>query len=172
MSPPEPHKQSSNVTGRHRQDQKHIDYIKYRNTYNRIKRMTKRTYYFDLFKKYKNDIRNTWKILKSIIGRENDNTSISEQFKCENIVTTDPPIISNEFCKYLSSVGNTFASAIPPPIQKFYYYLPNQKSMTQSIYFSPPIQLKYCVPSTPSRLNKVLVLITLVLISSKTINHL
>ena len=123
--------------GRHKQDQKHIDYIKYRNTYNRIKRITKCTYYFDLFKKYKNDIRNTWKILKSIIGRENDKTSISEQFKCENIVTTDPQIISNEFCKYFSSVGNTFASAIPPPIQKFNYYLPNQKSMTQSIYFSP-----------------------------------
>ena len=123
--------------GRHKQDQKHIDYIKYRNTYNRIKRITKGTYYYDLFKKYKNDIRNTWKILKSIIGRENDKTSISEQFKCENIVTTDPQIISNEFCKYISSVGNTFASAIPPPMQKFNYYLPNQKSITQSIYFFP-----------------------------------
>ena len=99
--------------------------------------ITKRTYYYDLLKKYKNYIRNTWKILKSIIGRENDKTSISEQFKCENIVTTDPQIISNEFCKYFSSVGNTFASAIPPPMQKFNYYLPNQKSMTQSIYFSP-----------------------------------
>ena len=54
--------------GRHKQDQKHKDYIKYRNKYNTIKRITKHTYYFDLFNKYKNDIRNTWKILKSIIG--------------------------------------------------------------------------------------------------------
>ena len=158
--------------GRHKQNQKHVDYIKYRNTYNRIKRITKRTYYFDLFKKYKNDIRNTWKILISIIGRENDKTSISEQFKCENIVTTDPQIISNEFCKYFSSVGNTFASAIPPPIHKFNYYLPNQKSMTQSIYFSPtdPTEILRTINSLKAK--KVLVLITLVLISSKKLNHL
>ena len=141
--------------GRQKQDQKHIYYIKYRNTYNRIKRITKRTYYLDLFKKYKNDIRNTWKILKSIIGRENDKTSISEQFKCENIVTTNPQIISNEFCKYFSSVGNTFASAIPPPMQKFNYYLPNQKSMTQSIYFSPtdPTEILRTINSLKAKQN-------------------
>ena len=105
--------------------------------YNKLKRITKLTYYADLFHKYQNDIRNTWKVLKSLVGRSNDKSTISEQFKCNDSVTSDPLIIADSFCEYFSNVGNIFASAIPPPIKHFNTYLPKEKSLANSIYLSP-----------------------------------
>jgi hypothetical protein len=123
--------------GKPKHDPKHIEFVKYRNMYNTLKRITKRTHYADLFHKYQNDIRNTWKVLKSLVGRNNDKSNISDQFKCTDSVTSDPVIIADSFCKYFSNVGNMFASAIPPPIKHFNTYLPKEKSLSNSIYLSP-----------------------------------
>ena len=57
-----------------RTDVAYKTYTKYRNTYNILKRTAKQTYYAQLFAKYKNDIRNTWKTINDIIGINNDKT--------------------------------------------------------------------------------------------------
>jgi hypothetical protein len=78
----------------------------------------------DLFNKYANDIRQTWKLLKTLIGRENNKTSISERFKINNGITSDRQTIANSFCDYFSTVGNKYASQIPPSKKKSEAYLP------------------------------------------------
>ena len=59
-------------------DIKYVNYIKYKNYYNKLKRIAKRQYVKDKLNLYKNDIRKTWKTLNNIIGRMNDKSSISD----------------------------------------------------------------------------------------------
>jgi hypothetical protein len=97
----------------------------------------KQKHYADLFNKYTNDIRQTWKLLKTLIGRENNKTSISERFKINNGITSDRQTIANSFCDYFSTVGNKFASQIPPSKKNSEAYLPKNKKIPNSIYLSP-----------------------------------
>ncbi len=115
----------------------YIEFINYRNQYNKLKRHMKQKHYADLFNKYTNDIRQTWKLLKTLIGRENNKTSISERFKINNGITSDRQTIANSFCDYFSTVGNKFAAQIPPSKKNSEAYLPKNKKNPNSIYLSP-----------------------------------
>jgi hypothetical protein len=97
----------------------------------------KQKHYADLFNKYTNDIRQTWKLLKTLIGRENNKTSISERFKINNGIISDRQTIANSFCDYFITVGNKFASQIPPSKKNSEAYLPKNKNFPNSIYLSP-----------------------------------
>ena len=64
------------------------------------KKNTKEQYFNDLLGQYKQDIRKTWGVVNTLIGRTNDKTSISEKFKIQNKITNDANYISNEFCNF------------------------------------------------------------------------
>ena len=61
-------------TGKSKDCKQTIDFIRYRNYYNKLKRIVKQNYYSEELAKFKNDARKTWKILNSIIGRQHDQT--------------------------------------------------------------------------------------------------
>ena len=68
-------------------------YIKHRNEYNYLKRSAKQTYYNEIFIKYRNDIRNTWKTINSIIGKQNDKSNTAQRFKINgNLVSNQTNI--------------------------------------------------------------------------------
>ena len=67
-------------------------YSQYRNAYNSLKRKAKSTFYNELFIKYRHDIRKTWGVINSLIGKTNDKSSISETFKINNAPINDPRI--------------------------------------------------------------------------------
>ena len=52
----------------------------FRNLHNIVKRQAKSHSYEQLLQKYSTDIRKTWKVLNSIIGRTNDKSCISDTF--------------------------------------------------------------------------------------------
>ena len=110
-------------------------YINYRNLFNKIKRSSKQKYYTDLLYAYKNDIKNTWKTVNSLLARTNDKTAVSDIFRYEDITISDPNIIANEFCKYFTNIGPEYASAIPKAQKTYDVYLKNR--IAQSIFLSP-----------------------------------
>ena len=69
------HKLFRKSIGKPRNSTTYQSYIKYRNILNSLKRTTKQNYYGNLLTEYKYDIRKTWKILNTIIGRTNNKTS-------------------------------------------------------------------------------------------------
>ncbi len=95
--------------GKHKTDPQYVKYVDYRNTYERLKRTIKQNYYDDLFQQYKFNIRKSWGVLNTLIGRTNNKTSISNIFKIDNIVINDPQKISDEFCKFFTNIGMKFA---------------------------------------------------------------
>jgi hypothetical protein len=110
-------------------------YIQYRNLFNKLKRISKETYYTNLFLKYKNDIKNTWKSIRSLIGKLNDKSSISDTFRINNVSVSDPNQISNEFCKFFTNIGHEYAAAIPPAQKPYHFYL--KERVTKSIFLEP-----------------------------------
>jgi hypothetical protein len=57
------------MTGEHNDSEDVYTYKKYRNLYNRLVRLTKSSYYGELFERNKGDICSTWRTLDEIIGR-------------------------------------------------------------------------------------------------------
>ena len=53
----------------------HNKYIQYRNLFNKTKRVCKHTYYTNLLNLYKDDIKNTWKSIRTLLGKSNDKTT-------------------------------------------------------------------------------------------------
>ena len=87
-------------------------FIEYRNKFNKIKRKAKNAYYGELVNSYRNDTKKLWDKLKKAIGKSNDKSTISDTFLINGQLVGDPHIISNEFCKYFTTVGKSFANKI------------------------------------------------------------
>ena len=56
-----------------------VIYKAYKNLFEAIRKKSKRTYYSELFAKYKNDIKNTWKIINEIISNTKNKGKISQK---------------------------------------------------------------------------------------------
>ena len=110
-------------------------FISCRNNYEKLKRITKQDYFKNQLEKYKLDIRKTWSVLNTIIGRNNKKSKLSDDFDIDGDKIDDPDKISNEFCKYFTEIGNKFASKIPKPRTPFHNHLTNK--VTQNIFMFP-----------------------------------
>jgi len=116
-------------------DELYCKYVKYRNVFNKMKRLSKSQYYSNLLRKYRDDIRKTWKVLNSIIGSNNDKSNISNSFLIDGVSETNCNKITNGFCNYFTNIGKVLADNIPNSTVNFDHYLTN--SNLNSIYFSP-----------------------------------
>ncbi len=107
--------------------------------YNKLKRSTKRKYYWNLLNDYKNDIRKTWSVLNDITGRKKQKDSYSDEFVINNFRSRDSQLISDSFFKYFTGVGEQFASKIPPPVRTFKNFM-GEKRYNQSLFLTPTDQ--------------------------------
>ena len=102
-----------NTIGKSKESDVYNKYLRYRNTYNIIKRQTKYTHYEDLLNKHENDIRKTLRVLNNIAGRSHDKTTISDTFIVNGDQVNNKTVIANEFCSYFTNIGRQYAEAIP-----------------------------------------------------------
>ena len=75
-------------------------------------RNTEIKYYSNELELHKNDLSKSWKILRSIIGKESNNSTRKLSFNINNTVVTDSEVIANEFNNFFVSIGPTLASNI------------------------------------------------------------
>lgn len=100
-----------------------IRYVTYRNIYNRLKRFAKQLYYQQQLQTFQNDIRKTWRVLNTLIGKQNDKSHLADSFKINDREESDPSIISNGFCNFFAQIGSKYANGIAPSIHKPNHYL-------------------------------------------------
>ena len=83
-------------------DNRAIKFKTYRNKLNNLIRKSKREYFYSKFKSTRNNIKETWKTVNSIIGR-GTKASPQSNFKTEEAENiTEPKTISNAFQKELN----------------------------------------------------------------------
>ena len=117
-------------------DNRAIKFNTYRNKLNNLIRKSKREYFYSKFRNSRNNIKETWKTINSIIGRV---TKVSTQsnFKtddAENI--TEPKNISNAFNNFFVDIGPKLASKIQHTGKNYFDYLIKP---AQTCIFTKPI---------------------------------
>ena len=93
-------------------------------TYNKILkkaiREAKQSYYYKQFNKYKNDMKNTWKTIKTIICNTNKNTDMPNSFIIDGNKIDDKQTIADRFNSFFTNIGKDLATKITPPKNKLF----------------------------------------------------
>ena len=89
-----------------------IKYRAYSACLKRVISLTKKQYYNSALMKHKGDLKNTWKVLKEVIGVPNK-SSISKTFTVDNELVSQPESIAKHFNDYFVNVGGKLATDIP-----------------------------------------------------------
>jgi hypothetical protein len=102
-----------------------IDAFKqYNSMYNKLRRSAEQLFYSKRFDELKYNIRETWNIIRNVIGKEkNKRNDIPEFFKANNEILKDPVDIANGFNSFFSEIGPQLASEIPPSKRHFSSFL-------------------------------------------------
>ena len=70
-------------------------------------RKAEREFYRTQFDLYKTDLRKSWKIIKTIIGKSDRISNISDEFLINDKIVSDKTFITNAFNNYFLNVGKT-----------------------------------------------------------------
>ena len=110
------------------------DYKAYKSNLNKLLKHAERQHYHDLLHKNKNNIRNTWNILKEVINKKKSLVKPSS-LKINDQATSDRKIIANGFNNFFVNVGNNLARNIPNSLVDPTSYI--KESNLHSIFIHP-----------------------------------
>ena len=86
----------------------HTNYKKYRNLLSTLMKKSKQTYYDKYFERIWNNIKNTWKGIKSLISLKTVASNVPSVLSLDNGGTiTSPYDIANTFNSYFASIAET-----------------------------------------------------------------
>ena len=84
-------------------------------------------YFSNILDENKHDIKNTWSILRSIIGKQNDKSSYPSTFTINNTPTSNKYVASESFNSYFSHIGLSTSQNVP-----------TSKNLTWTTWPTPP----------------------------------
>ena len=114
----------------------HTNYKKYRNLLSTLMKKSKQVYYDKYFERNWNDIKNTWKGIKSLVSLKTVASSVPTVLSLDNgDIITDPYDIANNFNNYFASIAETTKKSINYSHKHFSDYLSNETSST--IFLQP-----------------------------------
>ena len=102
------------------------EYKDYKQLFEKIKKDSKKKYFQEKLSFYKNDIKNTCKTLKDVIGKTKINENrLSKKIALENKEITDQKTIAEKFDEFYVNAGPNLASKIPQNNNDYKSCLPN-----------------------------------------------
>ena len=108
-------------------------YVRYRNKLKTLLRIAEKNYFSDKFKLMAGNIRETWKLLGSLLNK-NQKNEISNLFVADGVEIVDRREIVDKFNNYFVSIGSRLASAIPDSVTSFKDYLKFSNSTIFAFY--------------------------------------
>ena len=108
-------------------------YVAYRNKLTHIIRISCKNHYHNKFNSYKNDIKNTWKTINEILGK-NKKEHLPTYFNDNNTKINDPQVIASKFNTFFADIGPSLANKIHTTAN-FSDFLSSQ--FPKSIFFNP-----------------------------------
>ena len=114
----------------------HTNYKKYRNLLSTLMKRSKQAYFVKYFEANWNNIKNTWKGIKSLITLKSVASNVPTVLSLDNGDTiTNPYDIANTFNNYFASIAETTKKNIKYSHKHFSDYLANENS--NSIFLQP-----------------------------------
>ena len=89
----------------------HEKYKRYRNHLSSLMKSAEKQYYEDSFRKNKSNLRKSWGIIKSIIGKKSSKVNL--QFMVNNQLTSNAQSIANNFNNFFVNIGPNLKKHIP-----------------------------------------------------------
>lgn len=111
-----------------------LKYKLYKNKLVNILRKTKKDYYNNLLEQHRSNIKETWKVLNSVIKGKVKKSEYPKYFTNQLKTITNPNDVANEFNNYFVNVGVNLANNIVQPELKVGGDVDIIKSNTSSIF--------------------------------------
>ena len=108
------------------------EFTNFKNTLRRSINAAKRIYYMITFALYKNDIKQTWSVIKDTLQKKL-RSAPSNKFILNNVTITDPEEFANEFNKYFINIGRLLSNQIQS-IHSSQEYLPQHNKPTSNFF--------------------------------------
>ena len=107
------------------------------NLLNKLKRNSKLFYYRNKCVEYRSNTKKLWQIINEVSGKIKDKSTVINCIKIKNVKTYSSIKITNEFGKYFSEIGESFASRIKASNQNKNHYLNKMRQFEKSLFFRP-----------------------------------
>ena len=109
----------------------HAEYKNYRKLLSTLMKKSKQAYYNKYFETNWNNMKNTWKGIKSLISLKSVASSVQTVLSCNNGNTiTNPCVITNTFNNYFASIAETTKNSINYSNKSFPDYLKERCNST------------------------------------------
>ena len=111
-------------------------YKKLRNDVTAKLRRAKRHYYFQKFDVIKNNSKDTWKLINTVLGKQKKTLNKNQSFSHKNTVITNPIEISERFNEYFVKIGSNISSSIcNVKHEEFRTYM--RSKISETLFFKP-----------------------------------
>ena len=87
-------------------------YKNYQKILQKTKRASKKTHYLSKCYDFKSNTKKLWQIINNVCSKQIDKTNCIDWLRVGNIEYSNPEKITNEFAKYFSTIGDTFATKV------------------------------------------------------------
>ena len=136
-------------------DTDHLAYKTRRNILAKTKRLSKMLYYQNLCLEFKKNSKKLWQVINEVSGKIKDKSTAIDCLKINNILTFSKKKITNEFGKYFSTVGPSFASKIPSPLKNSEDYLQRLSRHQKSLFLNPtdPHEIGDIISNLPNKIS-------------------
>ena len=110
-------------------------------------------YYNDKCIEFKSNTKNLWGTINEISRKHNDKSSLVDYLTIDSVKTYDAEAISNQFGKYFSTVGSTYANKIAKPKSSIDQYIDKIECNLNSLMFTPCTtgELKKLLTALPNK---------------------
>ena len=117
-------------------------YIDFRNVYNKTVRAMKKSFYDNDFLKNKNNIRETWKLLKIAINKNSKKSSDVLSLNINGVTISDGKILAEKLNEYFTTMADKIAEKVVPTdrppdlnakIHNSRFYMSNRPIMTHEL---------------------------------------
>jgi len=98
--------------------------------------MFRKNYYANRFSELKNDIKKTWKLIKSVIQENNPKHDSIHELTINGQTVSDKSIMANKFNEYFGNIGNDLAKKIPKLSESYSDYINHIQPINS--FFSKP----------------------------------
>ena len=109
---------------------------------NRLITEAKTTYYNREFQKYQSDIKNTWKVINSILNRDKNGTNFPSKIIYNKTTLTDMNRIVECLNTYFATAGESLAKNIPQSSKHFRSYLKEKITFSFNFKLTTPQEIQ------------------------------
>ena len=115
-------------------------YKQYSNTLTRVKNLSKRVYYHSKMNEFKNNPKEAWDILRTILTNKSK-SSLPDTIKVDDTNISDPKTIAEKFNTHFTNVGKLLAASLNAIDTDFLTYLKSRNPSSVYLYPTSPQEI-------------------------------